>query len=75
MRKVSDHIPSDFPMSARSSFKDIENKYDVFRDKDCMKSFCECKYIYKETFEDKYAKDKKHRKVIAKSSQTIVIIS
>ena len=42
MRKVSDHIPSGFPMSTRSSFKRIENQHDVFRGKYCMKSFCEC---------------------------------
>ena len=32
-------------MSAISSVKSIENKYDkydVCRDKDCMKKFCEC---------------------------------
>ena len=26
-------------MSAIASFKDIENKHDVYRDKDCMKTF------------------------------------
>ena len=29
-------------MSAISSVKSIENKYDTCRDKDCMKKFCEC---------------------------------
>ena len=29
MTKVSEHILSDFSMSAISSFKDIENKHDV----------------------------------------------
>ena len=28
-------------MSARSSFKSIENKHDVYKSKDCMKRFCE----------------------------------
>ena len=28
-------------MSTISSFKDIENKHDVFRGTDCMKNFCE----------------------------------
>ena len=38
---VSKHIPSDFSMSTISSFKSIGNKHDVYRDKDCMKKFCE----------------------------------
>ena len=40
--KVSEHIPSGFSMSTISSFKRIENKHDVYIDKDCMKKFCEC---------------------------------
>ena len=28
-------------MSLISSFRSIENKYDVYRGKDCMKKFCE----------------------------------
>ena len=28
-------------MSTISSFRSIENKYDVYRGKDCMKKFCE----------------------------------
>ena len=28
-------------MSTISSFKSIGNKHDVYRDKDCMKKFCE----------------------------------
>ena len=28
-------------MSTVSSFKSIENNHDVYRDKDCMKKFCE----------------------------------
>ena len=40
-QKVSKHIPTDFPMSKISSFKNIENNHDVYRDKDCMKQFCE----------------------------------
>ena len=39
--KVSEHIPSGFPMSTISSFKIIENKHDMYRGKDCMKKFCE----------------------------------
>ena len=39
--KVGEHIPSGFSMSTISSFKNIENKSDVYRGKDCMKKFCE----------------------------------
>ena len=28
-------------MSTISSFKDTENKHDVYRDEDCMERFCE----------------------------------
>ena len=35
------HIPSDFSMSAISSFKSIQNKHYVYRGKDCMKKFDE----------------------------------
>ena len=38
--KVSETIPSGFSMSTISSFRSIENKHDVYRDKDCMKKFC-----------------------------------
>ena len=34
--KVSKHIPSDFSISTRSSFRNIVNKHDVNRGKDCM---------------------------------------
>ena len=36
-----EHIPSGFSMSTISSFRSIENKYDVYRGKDCVKKFCE----------------------------------
>ena len=39
--KVSKHIPSGFSMSAISSFRSIENKYDVYRGKDCIKNTSE----------------------------------
>ena len=39
--KVSEHIQSGFSVSSLSSFKEIENKHDVYRGKDCMKKFCE----------------------------------
>ena len=39
--KVSEHITSEFSMSTILSFRSIENKYHVYRGKDCMKNFCE----------------------------------
>ena len=38
--EVGKHIPSGFSMSTISLFKRIENKYNVYRGKDCMKKFC-----------------------------------
>ena len=38
--KVDKHVLSGFSMSTISSFKNIENKHDVYRGKDCMKTFC-----------------------------------
>ena len=35
--KVNEHIPSSFSMSTISSYRSIENKLDVFRNKDCLK--------------------------------------
>ena len=39
--KESEHIPSGFLMSTVSSFRNIENKQDVYIGKDRMKKFCE----------------------------------
>ena len=39
--KLSEHIPSDFPMSTISLFRSIENKHDVYRDKNSLKRSCE----------------------------------
>ena len=39
--KVSDHTPSGFSISTISSFRNRENKYHVYRGKDCVKRFCE----------------------------------
>ena len=39
--KASEHIPSRFSMSTKSSYRSIGNKHDVYRIKDCMKRFCE----------------------------------
>ena len=38
--KVDKHVLSGFSMSTISSFKNIENNHDVYRGKDCMKTFC-----------------------------------
>ena len=38
--KVSEHIPSGSSMPTISPFKSIENKYNVYRGKGCMKKFC-----------------------------------
>ena len=39
--KVDKHIPSGFSTSTISSFRSIENKHDLYKDKDCTKKFCE----------------------------------
>ena len=39
--KVSEQNPSGFSISTISSFKNTENKHDVYRSKDCTKNFCE----------------------------------
>ena len=39
--EVGEHIPSGFLMSPITSFKNIDNKHDIYRGKDCMKKFCE----------------------------------
>ena len=39
--KVGEHLQSSFSMSAASSFKSIENKRDIYRDKYCLKKCCE----------------------------------
>ena len=41
--KVNKHIPSAFSMSTTSSFKEIKNKYDVYKSKYSMKNFCKSK--------------------------------
>ena len=40
-KKVNKHIPSGFSMSIISSFRNIENKHDLYGGKNCMKKFCE----------------------------------
>ena len=39
--EVKEHILSGFSMFAISSVRSIENKHDVYRGKDCEKTFCE----------------------------------
>ena len=39
--KIREHIPSDLSLSTISSFRSIEHKHDVYREKDCIRKFCE----------------------------------
>ena len=39
--KLGENIPSGFSVSTISSFKDIENKHDVYKGQNCMKKLCE----------------------------------
>ena len=39
--EVSTNIPSRFSTSTISSYRSIEKKHDVYRNKDCMKKFLE----------------------------------
>ena len=56
--KVGEYIPSGFSMSTISSFKTKENKHDVYRGKDCMKTFCE--FLREHTMEIINVKKKKN---------------
>ena len=38
---LGEHNPSGFSMSTIRFFKNLENKYDICRGKDCGKKFCE----------------------------------
>ena len=40
--KVGKYMLSGLSMSTISSFKDIKDKHDVYRGKDCKKKSCEC---------------------------------
>ena len=40
-KNVSEGFPSGFWISAISSFKTTESKHDVYRERDCLKIFCE----------------------------------
>ena len=39
--KIDEHIPRRYSMSTVWAFDHIENKYILYREKDCMKMFCE----------------------------------
>ena len=39
--KVIEHIPSGFSITTISSFRSIQKYHDVYRGKDCMKTFCQ----------------------------------
>ena len=39
--EVDEHISSGFSLSTISSFIDIENNHDIYKDMDWMKKFCE----------------------------------
>ena len=39
--QVGEHISSGFSLSTISSFIDIENNHDIYKDMDWMKKFCE----------------------------------
>ena len=56
--KASEHFPSGVFTSTISSFKEIENKYDVYRDKDCKEKFCKHFKEYKIKIND-FKKGKK----------------
>ena len=64
--KVGIYVPSGFSMSTISSLKSIENKYDVYRGKDCMKRFCES--LRKETVKI-INFEKKKMKLLTKKQQ------
>ena len=40
-KKLSEHISTGFSMSTISAYRNIENKHDVYRGKNCMKKFFE----------------------------------
>ena len=44
--KLSENIPSGLWLPARSSFKAMKNKHDVYKDEDRMKKYCESLQSY-----------------------------
>ena len=67
--KVGDNIPSDFSMSIIWSFKSIERRHDVYREKDCWKKFS--KSLRKHAMEIIIFKNNK-REVINKGTAEIM---
>ena len=64
--KVSKHITSGFSMFTISSFRNIKNKHDVYRGKDCMKNFCE---LLREQAMKIFNFEKKKMKLLKKKQQ------
>ena len=65
--KISEHIPSSSSMSALSSFRSIENKHDVYRGKDSMKTLCE--FLREHAMKIINFKKKKKMKLLTKERQ------
>ena len=66
--KVGEHIPSGFSRSTISSCRSIEDEYDAYRGKDCMKKFCES---LREQSIKKIIFKKKKMKLLAKQQQLL----
>ena len=64
--KVSEHIPSGFSMFTVSLFRSRENRYDVYRVKDCIIKFCE--FIREHVMKKNYFK-KEEMKLLTKDQQ------
>ena len=67
--KVSEHIPSVFLMSTKSSFRSIKNKHNVYRGKECMEKFWE---FLREHAMKIYNFKKKKNEIINKRSAAII---
>ena len=44
--KIGEHIPRRYSISTILPFDHIENKHTLYREKDCMKRFCESVRVY-----------------------------
>ena len=65
---VSKHIPSGFSKPTISSFRGIEKKHNVYRGKDCMKTFC--KFLRQHAMKIiNFKKEKNKKKLLAKEQQ------
>ena len=67
--KLCEHITSGFSMSIISSFKIMKNMYDVYRGKDCTKSFCESQKVH--ALEIIYFEKKKNNLISEKAAAVI----